>query len=56
MHLLYLTGSFRMLSIKDFRKEVQLGYLIEIIFSVLPMLFCQIFNNYETEKDNYTAI
>jgi hypothetical protein len=52
----FLTGSFRLLEIKDFRNEVQLAYLLETVFSFLPMLFCQIFNNYETDPDNYAGI
>jgi hypothetical protein len=56
LHLLYLTGAYRVLDIKDFRSEKQLGYLSELVVSTLPMLFCQIFNNYETKKENFTSI
>mmetsp|Transcript_14235 Transcript_14235/g.24211 ORF Transcript_14235/g.24211 Transcript_14235/m.24211 type:complete len:522 (-) Transcript_14235:432-1997(-) len=56
LHLLYFTGSFRLLEVRDFRTEIWRGYLIEVILSTLPMLFCQIFNNYEADMESYSPI
>lgn len=32
---------------KDFRNELAVGYSLELFLSMLPMLFCIIFNNSE---------
>ena len=51
LHLLYYTGFYRILPSFDFRTELKVGYSIEIFISLIPMLFCQIFNNYATEGE-----
>jgi len=51
LHLLLYTGSFRLLPSKDFSYELGVGYALELFLSVIPMLFCQVFNNSETEGE-----
>ena len=46
---MYYTGFYRILPSFDFRTELKVGYTIEIFISLIPMLFCQIFNNFDTE-------
>ena len=45
MNLLFLTGSFRLLPTVAFPYEVILGYNLELFLMIIPMLFCQGFNN-----------
>tara|TARA_B110000285_G_C15058842_1_gene581154 strand:- start:829 stop:1248 length:420 start_codon:yes stop_codon:yes gene_type:complete len=49
--LLYYTGFYRILPSFDFRNELKVGYSIEVFVSLIPMLFCQVFNNYATEGE-----
>lgn len=49
--MLYYTGFYRILPSFDFRNELKVGYSIEVFVSLIPMLFCQIFNNYATEGE-----
>jgi hypothetical protein len=51
LHLLYYTGFYRILPSFDFRTELKVGYNIEVFVSLIPMLFCQVFNNYDTDGD-----
>lgn len=48
MHLLLYTGFFRLLPSRDFPYELAVGYALELFLSMVPMLFCMIFNNAET--------
>ena len=41
------TGFYRLLPTKDFRTELAVGYALELFLSMIPMLFCIIFNNSE---------
>lgn len=50
MHLLLYTGFFRLLPSRDFPYELAIGYALELFLSMVPMLFCMIFNNAETEN------
>jgi hypothetical protein len=42
---------------KDFRTELAVGYSLELFLSMLPMLFCIIFNNSEaiSKSGDYDA-
>jgi len=46
-HLLLYTGFYRLLPTRDFRDELVVGYALELFLSMIPMLFCIIFNNSE---------
>lgn len=54
LHLLLYTGFYRLLPSRDFPFELAVGYSLELFLSMVPMLFCIIFNNAETE--NKTAL
>ena len=45
LNLLFYTGFYRLLPSKEFPYELFSGYTIEISLSILPMFFCQVFNN-----------
>lgn len=45
LHFLIYTGGYRLLGSKEFSKEISYGYSIELFFSLIPLLFCQSFNN-----------
>lgn len=45
LYLLYYTGFYRVLPSYDFNKEIKNGFTIELFLSLLPMFFCQVFNN-----------
>ena len=47
LHLLLYTGFFRLLPSRDFPYELGVGFALELLLSVIPMLFCQITNNAE---------
>ena len=47
LHLLLYTGFYRLLPTRDFRNELAVGYALELFLSMIPMLFCIIFNNSE---------
>lgn len=51
LHLVYYLGLFRMLPILEFQYEVGLGYLVEMMTSVVPMLLLQVMNNLSTEGE-----
>jgi len=51
LHLLFYTGFFRLLPSKDFPFEMGTAYAIELFFQLIPNLFCQVFNNAETQGD-----
>jgi hypothetical protein len=55
LHLLLYTGFFRLLPSRDFPYELAVGYALELFLSMVPMLFCMIFNNAET-KGEKTAL
>ena len=48
MHLVQYTGFYRTLPTKDFMPDMTLGYLIELIFTLIPTLCFQVANNYYT--------
>jgi len=50
LHLLLYTGFFRLLPSRDFPYELAVGYSLELFLSMVPMLFCMIFNNAESEE------
>ena len=50
LHLLFYTGFYRLLPSKDFSYELFSGYSIELCLSILPMFFCQVFNNANSER------
>jgi len=50
LHLLLYTGFFRLLPSRDFPYELGIGYALELFLSMVPMLFCMIFNNAETDE------
>lgn len=50
LHLLFYTGFFRLLPSKDFAYELFSGYSIELCLSILPMFFCQVFNNANSDS------
>ena len=56
LHLISYTGFFRILPTKDFRNVLLFSYVIEFIFSVLPQLMYQLFNNYFTDVENMTLV
>lgn len=56
LHLLYYTGFYRILPSFDFKYEMVAGYAIEIFVSLIPMLFCQIFNNSATVTGSLTPL
>ena len=45
MPILIALGFYKLLPNKDFRSEILLGYIVEIITSLLPMLSVQVMNN-----------
>lgn len=49
LHLLLYTGFFRLLPSRDFPYELGVGFTLELMLSVIPMLFVQVMNNGETE-------
>jgi hypothetical protein len=49
LHLLYYTGFYRILPSLDFKQELNFGFAMEILLSLIPMFFCQIFNNSASE-------
>ena len=51
LHLLLYTGFFRLLPSRDFPYELGVGFSLELLLSVIPMLFCQVTNNAETDSD-----
>lgn len=51
LHLLFYTGFFRMLPSKDFPFEMGVAYALELFFQLIPNLFCQVFNNAETQGE-----
>ena len=50
MHVLLYTGFYRILPARDFNVELAIGYALECLTSIVPMFFCQIFNNSETAE------
>ena len=50
MHILLYTGFYRILPARDFAYELAIGYSLECLTSIIPMFFCQIFNDSETEE------
>jgi hypothetical protein len=45
MHVLYYTGFYRLLESKNFAKELGTGYLMELLLTIFPMIFCEAVNN-----------
>lgn len=45
LHFLIYTGGYRLLGSKEFSQEISYGYCVELFFSLIPLLFCQSFNN-----------
>lgn len=50
MHVLLYTGFYRILPARDFNYQLAIGYSLECFTSIVPMFFCQVFNNAETEE------
>ena len=45
MHSLMYIGFFRLLPSLDFRTEMIIGYTLELLLSLFPMILIQMFNN-----------
>lgn len=53
----FYTGGYRLLPPKDFRCEIILGYAIEIVTFIVPMILCEVSNNAGTDTDvNLTGL
>lgn len=46
----FYTGGYRLLPAKDFRYEILIGYAIEIVTLIFPMLYCLVNNNSATDS------
>ena len=51
--LMYYTGSYRFMTIKDFRYELALAYFMELFLQLIPMLAIITKNN---DRLSFTAI
>ena len=47
----FITGTYRMLPVKDFKQELTIGYIMELLLQITPLAFCQSINNFNTEAD-----
>lgn len=45
MPLMFFTGSYRLLDLKNFKCEVGLGLVLDFFFYILPLIFLQAVNN-----------
>lgn len=45
----YYTGGYRLLPPKDFRGEIIIGYAVEAITLIIPMILCEVSNNAGTD-------
>ena len=51
MHLLFYTGSFRLLPSVHFPAEMAVAYAIELFLGILPIMFIQILNHSSLESE-----
>jgi len=51
IHVLFFTGFYRILPVKDFMYILSFGYAAEWVLGFLPMFMLQVFNNSETLGD-----
>lgn len=51
MHLLFYTGSYRLLPSVHFPLELAVGYAIELFLAILPIMFIQILNHSSLETE-----
>ena len=45
----YYTGGYRLLPPKDFRCEIIIGYAVEVVTLIIPMILCEVSNNAGTD-------
>ncbi len=45
MPLMFFTGSYRHLELKNFKNEVGMGFVLDFFFYVLPLIMLQALNN-----------